>query len=122
MLPSKRAIGTRGEELARQYLEQQGMTFITANWLCKTGEIDLIMQDSDTRVFVEVRLRAPTSFGLGFETVAWQKQRKLIRTAKFYQQTHRYWGDIRFDVISIVDQPGKEPVIEHIPYAFEAAA
>ena len=108
--------GQQGEELACQYLQSQGMRCLTKNWRCKLGEIDLIMTDTTTRVLVEVRLRSPTSFGLGYETVGYQKQQKLIRTAQVYQQKENYWGDIRFDVVSITWD--KEVVIEHIKDAF----
>lgn len=113
-------VGSVGENIARQYLEQQGLSFLAANWSCKVGEIDLVMQDGDTRVMVEVRLRRPTRFGEGLDTVAGIKQKKLIRTAKYYQQKANYWGDIRFDVVSIIMHPDKSPEIEHIPHAFMA--
>lgn len=114
-------IGQRGETLAREYLEKQGYEFITANWRCKAGEIDLVMKTPEgVLVFVEVRMRRPTQFGLGYETVAWQKQRKLIRAAKWYMQSTRWRGDARFDVVSIIDHPGRQE-IEHIPNAFDAS-
>lgn len=114
-------VGNAGEALARQYLEKQGLRFLDANWSCKTGEIDLIMQDPDgTRVMVEVRLRRPTSFGEGLDTMANIKKKKLIRTAKYYQQKENYWGDIRFDVVSIIMHPNQDADIEHIPHAFGA--
>ena len=53
--------------------------------MCKLGEIDLVMLDGFIRVFVEVKLRSPTSFGEGFETVTRQKQEKIIRTVRYYQ-------------------------------------
>lgn len=110
--------GSHGERIAREYLEQRGMRFVTANWRCRRGEIDLIMDDKDTRVMVEVRLRASTSYGEGFETVGYQKQKKLILTAQHYQQSTNYWGNIRFDVVSIIADIDKQPTIEHIPNAF----
>ena len=111
--------GTAGERIARDYMEAKGLQFLHANWRCKTGEVDLIFQDSDsTRIFIEVRTRTKTTFGDGAETVFRQKQQKLIRTAKYYQQKERYWGDIRFDVISILLVDGQEPAITHIPDAF----
>lgn len=113
-----KSVGSEGERLARKFLEQKGLKFITANWLCKMGEIDVIMQADDTRVFVEVKTRRPTTFGLGLETVAYQKQQKILRAVKFYQQKEDYWGNVRFDVISIEMAPGKEPIITHIPDAF----
>lgn len=110
--------GQRGEQIARRYLEEKGFVFIAANWSCKFGEVDLIMQAGSTRVFVEVRTRAPTSYGFGFETVAREKQRKLIRTAQYYQQREKWWGNVRFDVVSIVTRE-PEVEVEHIEYAFE---
>jgi putative endonuclease len=120
-MADSRQRGAQGEALARDYLQKLGWRHLASNWLCKVGEIDLIMQAGDTRVLVEVRLRAPTRYGAGLDTVAWQKQQKLIRTAKYYQQKERYWGDLRFDVVSIIQAPGEEPQIEHIPHAFDAA-
>lgn len=113
-----RARGAAGEARARQYLEAKGYTFLAANWSVKAGEIDLIMQQGDTRVLVEVRLRAPTSYGTGYDTVGEQKKQKLIRTARWYQQKANYWGHLRFDVISIIDVPNSAPAIEHIEHAF----
>lgn len=110
--------GQRGEQIARRYLEEKGFVFMAANWSCKFGEVDLIMQAGSTRVFVEVRTRAPTSYGFGFETVAREKQRKLIRTAQYYQQREKWWGNVRFDVVSIVTRE-PEVEVEHIEYAFE---
>lgn len=117
---STQSSGAYGERLARQYLEAKGYRFIAANWWCKAGEIDLVMQDSAVLVFVEVRLRQPTTFGAGLETVAQEKQRKLIRAAKLYQQKASYWGDARFDVVSIIHHPDKEPEVSHIDWAFSA--
>ncbi len=111
--------GAEGERIAKEYLEGKGLIFLTANWWCKVGEIDLIFRDDDTRVMVEVRTRSKTIYGEGDETVLYQKQKKLIRAAKYYQQKEKYWGDIRFDVISITLMPGIPPSIEHIPNAFD---
>lgn len=113
--------GQKGEAIARAYLKKKGYKFLASNWLCKAGELDLIMFDpsDDCRVIVEVRLRQPTVFGQGDETVAWQKQKKLIRAAKWYQQKEQYWGNLRFDVISIeLALPAAVPDITHIQDAF----
>lgn len=118
-----RETGKTGEEIAHHYLEKQGYKFLAANWLCKAGELDLVMYDpdDDCRVIVEVRLRQPTTFGEGDETVAYQKQKKLLRTAAWYQQKEKYWGNLRFDVVSIeLTLPDGIPNITHIPDAFGA--
>ena len=120
MVTPQQASGTFGEALARYYLEGVGLAFVAANWSCRLGEIDLIMRDGSTLVFVEVRLRAPTDFGEGLETVARDKQRRLIRAARFYLQAVDWSGDARFDVVSIeAGAAGQEPIVEHIPYAFD---
>ncbi|HLC49255.1 MAG TPA: YraN family protein [Candidatus Andersenbacteria bacterium] len=110
--------GSHGENIAKEFLEHLGLQFLQANWRCKMGEVDLIFQDKDERVFVEVRSRKETTFGEGLETVFFQKQKKLIKTAKYYQQKERYWGNIRFDVVSIVLTNDIAPTITHIPHAF----
>ncbi len=118
MYPAPYALGKRGEQLACDFLQRKGLQLVATNWRCKLGEIDLIMQEGSTRAFVEVRLRSPTHFGEGYDTVAYEKQRKLIRAVKFYQQLEHYWGDIRFDVVSITADGDGKPIIEHIENAF----
>ena len=112
-----RSLGTTGEAIARKYLERKGYVFLTNNWLCKLGEIDLIMQEGNTRVIIEVRLRSSSTYGEGLDTVGRQKQAKLIRTAQAYQQKENYWGDVRFDVVSITLHH-KKALVKHIPDAF----
>lgn len=114
------AIGQTGEGLARTFLERRGWRWLASNWRCPMGEIDLIMQDGSTRVLVEVRLRRLTRFGQGADTVAWQKQQKLIRAARAYQQQQDYWGDIRFDVVAIMALPDSSHQVDYIRDAFAA--
>jgi putative endonuclease len=118
-MSSTQKIGAEGEAIAREYLEQLHYKFVASNWSWKTGEIDLIFDDGTTRVFVEVRSRSTTTFGEGLETVYFQKQQKLIKTARMYQVKENYWGDARFDVVSISFQYQKPPAITHIKDAFD---
>lgn len=111
--------GGWGEETARAYLERKGWGFITANWRCALGEIDLVMQDGATRVLVEVRLRQAGAYGAGEDTVGLRKQSRLRRSAALYQQQENYWDDIRIDVISIQVFDNSPPGIEHIEAAVE---
>lgn len=114
----RKELGQKGEGIAAYYLQKKGYKLLTKNWSCKVGELDLVMQDGSVRVIVEVRLRSPTLYGEGLDTVAWQKQKKLIRAAKYYQQKEQYWGDIRFDVVSITLTECGTAKIEHIDNAF----
>jgi putative endonuclease len=94
--------GASAEALAEQFLTQQGLRMRTRNYRCRLGEIDLIMQDGATLVFVEVRLRTNTRFCSAAESVDSRKQQKLLRAAQFYLQQHRLTesAPCRFDVVA----------------------
>ena len=96
-------IGQRAEQCASRFLTKQGLKLITANYRSRYGEIDLIMQDKDSLVFVEVRARKNLRFGSGAETIDYRKQQKIIKTAEcFLQKNRRYTkSPCRIDVISI---------------------
>lgn len=76
------------------------------------------MQDDDTRVFVEVRLRREGDYGSAADSVGFQKQGRLKKAVAAYQKERGYWGDVRIDVISITTGAG-EAAIEHIEWAVE---
>ena len=101
----KQQQGAEGERLACRHLERHGLTLMQRNFRCKTGEIDLIMRDGDTTVFVEVRVRNNPGFGSGADSIDWRKQRKLTRTALYYLQCNRHLDKhpTRIDVVSISD-------------------
>jgi len=95
--------GEYTENLACKYLENKGFKLIEKNFNCRVGEIDLIMKDNDSLVFVEVRYRRNNSFGSGAESITTSKQSKLIKTASLYLQQHAKLNKYpaRFDVVSI---------------------
>jgi len=90
--------GLQAEQLAATYLMQRGLKVVAKNYHCRFGEIDLIMQDGKTLVFVEVRLRTNSQFGSAACSITPQKQQKLILAAQHFLQQH---GDCacRFDAI-----------------------
>lgn len=98
-------IGREGEQLALDFLKAQGLAFRDANYRCKQGEIDLIMENAKTIVFVEVRKRKNDSHGSGYETVQATKQHKLFQAATSYLLKHNLYESAycRFDIISIND-------------------
>ncbi|MDD9195247.1 YraN family protein [Aliivibrio sp. S3MY1] len=107
---NKRAKGEYYELMAQRYLEQHQLIFIDRNFYSKTGELDLIMRDRDSFVFVEVKYRATSNYGSAQEMVTWQKQRKLQRTALFWLMKNGLSVEhtsFRFDVVAIHSQ-GKE--------------
>ena len=94
--------GVRAEDIARRHLEQRGLKTRTKNYRCRLGEIDLIMEEGNTLVFVEVRYRRSTDFGSAAESVNRLKQRKLIKTAEHYLNNSALpEPPCRFDVLAI---------------------
>lgn len=110
-------IGTWGETLAREYLEAQGLQFVMKNYLCKMGEIDIIMRDKETIIFVEVRVRNTQLHGDPLESITFQKQCKVRRTAERYLQQTNHQGGARIDVIGI-DTSVTPPKITWVDNAF----
>ena len=96
-------IGHAIENSARLFLEQQGLQFITKNYHCRLGEIDLIMKDGNCWVFVEVRYRRNNHYGSSAETISRHKQAKIRTTAEIFLKNHSVNKEppMRFDVIAI---------------------
>lgn len=91
-------VGQAAENAAEHHLKKHGLKLVAKNFRCKYGEIDLIMHDDNTLVFVEVRLRRHQNFGGAAMSIDAAKQSKLRRSAEHYLQTY---GEqpCRFDVV-----------------------
>ena len=98
---TSKAIGDHAEDIALQYLLDQGLKKLAVNFSSRFGEIDLVMDDRGTTVFVEVRFRKTAYFGGGAASVTRSKQRKLVRTAHSYLKIRRSNGNCRFDVVEV---------------------
>ncbi|WP_207787843.1 YraN family protein [Candidatus Thiosymbion oneisti] len=89
------------ERLACTYLQAEGLRLLEPNYRCRRGEIDLVMREGDTLVFVEVRFRASSRFGTPAETVNIHKQHRLAAAAAHYLRYHPTKLACRFDVIAV---------------------
>ena len=96
------ALGQQTEQLACRYLQKNGLTLKETNYRCRQGEIDLVMKDGNTLVFVEVRYRKSSLFGSAAESIDKRKQNKLVLCAKHYLSARNNQNQAcRFDVISL---------------------
>lgn len=91
--------GARAEQLAATFLQRRGLTVLERNFRCRVGEIDLILRDGATVVFVEVRLRKNGAFGGAGASITPHKQHKLRLAAQYYLQTLPTEPPCRFDVL-----------------------
>jgi len=94
-------LGQTAEARAAAFLQARGLKLLARNWRCRFGEIDLIMRDGATLVFIEVRLRSRNDFGGAAASVTPAKQRKLLAAARQYLATLKTLPPCRFDVVAL---------------------
>lgn len=98
----RRATGDAFELAALRHLRRAGLRLLQRNFSTRLGEIDLVMRDGDTLVFVEVRYRHDLAHGGATASIDKRKQRRLIRAAQSYLLLHPASAQrpCRFDVVS----------------------
>jgi putative endonuclease len=107
--------GGDAERRAEEFLKQHSLVLLQRNYRCRFGEIDLIMRDCATLVFVEVRMRAKALFGGAASSITVLKQEKIVRTARHYLASLRAEPSCRFDAVLLSGRAG-----EHIEWIRDA--
>lgn len=92
------------------------MRSVERNYRCRHGEIDLIMRDGETLVFVEVRLRRNANYGGPLLSVDHSKRKRLAASAQRYLQARGRDCLARFDVVGI----DEDDRVTWVRNAFEA--
>ena len=117
----RRIRGDAVEDAALALLESRGLRLLARNVAFRGGELDLVMADGETLVFVEVRYRAGDGFGGGAASVDAGKRRRLVRAAQAFLLRHPHHADApcRFDVIDAGGDP-EAPRIDWLRDAFRA--
>ena len=89
--------------MAKNYLEQQGLIYVASNFLCRRGEIDLIMKDRYQLIFVEVRYRSRSNYGTAADTITCKKQRRIMFAAQYYLHKYQLTEKVscRFDIVAV---------------------
>ena len=93
--------GRQAEDAALAYLLAQGLLLVQRNYLCRGGELDLIMRDGASVVFVEVRLRSGARFGGALASITPAKQRRMVLAAQTWLQGQKALPPCRFDALAI---------------------
>ena len=114
--------GDDAERIAEHFLTQQGLKLVARNYRCRYGEIDLVMRQAETLVFVEVKLRKTTSgkvnFGGASASITLSKQARIIATAQHYLAGMKELPACRFDAVLLNGLNLKD--VEWLRSAFEA--
>jgi len=116
-----RSRGAQVEAAVRDHLVAAGLRALAANAQARHGELDLVMLDGGTVVFVEVRYRRSHAFGGGLASVDAGKRRRLVLAAQQFLAAHRELRDApcRFDVIDASGDPAA-PKLQWLRDAFRA--
>lgn len=111
-------IGIKGEEIAEEYLRSLNYKILQRNFRYRKGEIDIISSFRGSIIFVEVKSRKNSKFGLPREAVNGFKQKQIYHTARYYlNKVKKFESNVRFDVIEVYFE---DPIrIEHIQNAFD---
>jgi putative endonuclease len=120
-IATTRDAGARWEDAALHHLTRHGLELVTRNFICRFGEIDLVLRERGILVFAEVRYRGDVARGDGTVSVGPAKRAKLTRAAALYLQAHPHLAALpcRFDVVGCGGSLA-QPVFEWTRAAFEA--
>ena len=98
---ARQLAGDAGEDAALAHLQKHGLVLVERNFRCRGGELDLIMRDGASVVFVEVRRRGSDAYGAAAATIGPAKQARLQLAAHAWLQRYRLPPACRFDVVAI---------------------
>lgn len=105
----KSELGKRGEDIAAEYLINNGYTVTARNYHVSHDEIDIIAEDEKYIVFAEVKARAQTAankrFGRPCAAVDFAKRQRLIRAAEEYLRREKPQKAPRIDVVEVYFPP-----------------
>ena len=110
-------LGNEGEKKACEYLLSKGFKILDTNWRYEKCELDIVCEHRNILVFVEVKTRTGTYFGMPAEFVGNAKQNKLIEGAEAYLEIKNIDKEIRFDIVEVLVDKNKF-TINHIEEAF----
>lgn len=110
--------GTKGEQLAKEFLEKSGYEILDENWVFGKSELDLIAYKDRQIIFIEVKTRSGNAFGEPEDFVNLAKQHHMELAAEEYIHLMDHQGEIRFDIISILFSDADNHTIRHIEDAF----
>lgn len=99
---ARHILGKKGEDEAVKYLEKEGYRIIERNFSCRQGEIDIIALDEDYLIFIEIKARTSTEYGLPSESVTGRKIKHLTKAIQYYlYKRNLEKANIRIDVIEV---------------------
>ena len=109
-------IGRTGEEMAILYLREQSYEIIEKNWRFQNFEIDIVVKNGSTLIFVEVKSRTNSILSI-VDIITSAQKKRIIKAAHHYIQINEIDLNIRFDLI-FIDNSSKTPKLKHFKEFF----
>ncbi|MGI5898434.1 MAG: YraN family protein [Christensenellales bacterium] len=114
--------GKVGENIAREFLLSAGMELLEQNFRAPGGEVDLIMREGGTIVFVEVKTRVYAGDLSAYQAIDAGKRARISKAALYYINSRGFFETAcRFDAVIIIGQP-PQTRIDHYKNAFMFSA
>jgi putative endonuclease len=110
-------LGKLGEELAVDFLIENGYEILETNWTFQKAEIDIIALKDNILAVVEVKTRSSLEYGLPQDFVKAKKIKLIVKAINEYVVTNDLDVEVRFDIIAI-HAKDKQFEIEHLEAAF----
>jgi len=98
---SNKYTGTKGEEMAAEFLIQNGYKIVERNWRFKHWEVDIIASKGNCMHFFEIKTRTSDMYGHPEESIGRKKMTNLRNAAEEYQYLHPEWKYVQFNVLAI---------------------
>lgn len=110
--------GNQGEEMAANYLRENGYQIIDQNNSTKFGELDIIATKDNILTFIEVKFKQTEDYGTPEEMIGKNKLAQVKRTAEMYLLTNpdiaKQFNVYQIDAICIVEETGRITHYENI--------
>ncbi|NDJ00051.1 YraN family protein [Flavobacterium sp. LaA7.5] len=94
-------LGKLGEEMAAEYLQENGYEILETNWVFQKAEIDILARKNDILAVIEVKTRSTLDFGLPQDFVKPKKIQLLVKAVNEYVTQNDLDVEVRFDIIAI---------------------
>lgn len=116
-MASHNELGKKGEQLAVDFLVENGYDIVERNYRFNKAEVDIIAQKENVLAIIEVKTRSTADFGNPQDFVKPKQIKNLVKAVDEYVTVNNLDVEVRFDIIAIVKEK-KEFKIEHLEDAF----
>lgn len=110
-------LGKQGEQLAVDFLLENGYEIVERNFRFDKAEVDVIAKKKEVLAIIEVKTRSTVDFGNPQDFLKPKQIQRIVKAVDEYVTVNKLDVEVRFDIIAIIKN-GKQFDIEHLENAF----